>query len=263
MERIFLSRLIIGITIFGLVQSVVGQDSYYVFKKAGSPQFHPNKKVERGAYFQASDAMLLKKKDTVTLVDQKGILYQLHQPRKYGFKDIRNHKFEMEYTSFTLKYLSHVWKQFTGQRKSKQQAGVVYREERDVRMLLPVDSAKVYQSNIWFRWNNKTDSTLVYFFLKDLKSGHLTKVGTPADSLLLHLDNKLLRAGNSYEWAVATESFPPLTSLRFRRLNILKKEDYLKLKDEVAALFITFKILGFKETEIKDALCKDYKFCSF
>ena len=80
--------------------------------------------------------------------------------------------------------------------------------------------------------------------------------------MVLHLDNFLLRPDQNYEWSVSTNAFPNLTELKFNLLEILTKQEYENLKEEVAALIKAFKLLGFSEAEIQEAICIDYKFCS-
>lgn len=263
MERIFFSRLIGTLLCLLLVQITVAQGSYYVFKISGGPFFNSEKVVERGSYFQERDTLKLGNNDYVMLVNQKGELFELVTPNIYTLLDVPNFKLKMEYSSFSKKYFSYIWQQFTNKRKSKQEAGVVYREERNVQRLIPIDSSKVYRSQVWFSWKNNTDKKLMYFFLKDLKTGHMTKIGTFSDSLLLQIDNYLLKPGNLYEWSVAISSFPNLNELEFSTLSVLTKEEYLKIAEEVAILVESFKLLGFTEAEIQQAICESYKFCTF
>lgn len=263
MGRILFSRLIGTLLMVFLAQTTFAQHTYYVFKKSGEPLFDANKNVERGTYFQEQDTLKLRGDDYVMLVNQEGELFELNIPNTYSFKDIFGYKVKMEYTSFTKKYFTYVWRQFTNKRKSKQEAGVVYREGRNIQAKMPVDSAKIYKPNVWFSWDNKTDNSLVYFFLKDLESGHMTKIGTRSDSLLLQIDNNLLKPGNRYEWSVASSSFPNLNELEFNALAVINDEEYLNIKEEVTILIKTFKILGFSKAEIQEAICLDYKFCSF
>lgn len=263
MERIFFSRLIGTFLCMLFTQISVAQSSYYVFKKSGSPFFSSEKEVERGSYFQNGDTLKLANNDYVMLVNQKGELFELETPNIYTLLEVSNFKLKMEYTSFTKKYFSYIWQQFTNKRKSKQEAGVVYREERNVQQLIPIDSAKVYMQEVWFSWKNNTDKELMYFFLKDVETGHMTKIGTFSDSLLLQLDNYLLKPGKEYEWSVAISSFPNLNNLKFSRLTVLNKEEYQKIAEEVAILVKSFKLLGFTETEIQQAICESYKFCTF
>lgn len=263
MGRIFFSRLIGTFLGVFIMQTGFAQNRYYVFKKAGSPFFKTGSEVERGASFQDGDTLQLGNEDYVMLVNQKGELFEIKVANKYTFNEVLNYRLKMEYTSFTKKYFTYVWSQFTNKRKSKQEAGVVYREDRNVQGIMPMDSALVYKPNVWFRWKNKTNNELVYFFLKDLEKNHITKIGTPSDSLLLHIDNYLLSPGKNYQWSVASSSFPNLNDLKFYSLKVLIDDEYAKIEQEIAILIKTFKLLGFSEKEIQKVICIDYKFCYF
>jgi hypothetical protein len=263
MGRIFFSRLI-GFVLCSLIfHSGYGQYSYYVFLKEGNPQFAPKRSVDRGAYFQEKDTLWLKGKDRITLVNQNGELFPLLEPRSYTYKDILKNRLSEEQSSFNKRYFAYVWQQFTNRRKSKQQAGVVYREDGEIIVQSPVDSAKIYQSAIWFHWQNKSPQKMGYFFLKDLQDGHITKIGTTSDSLLLHVDRRLLKNNAHYQWSVAKEPFPDLDNLRYRTIHLLGQADYEQMKNEMLLLLKTFTILGFTEEDIKEAICMDNKFCSW
>ncbi|RKR14651.1 hypothetical protein CLV91_0729 [Maribacter vaceletii] len=261
MERIFLSRLIITIFLFISSNIIFGQHNYYVFKKEGNPYFKENKKVERGEPFLKTDILIVKKKDTVILVNELGEIFKISEPMSYSFSEIKLYKHKLEEDSFTRKYFKYVWKQFTNQNKRKLESGVVYREKRDIKLKYPIDSAKVYSPEVQFSWNNKTESKEVYFFLKDLEANRTIKLRLNGNSIMLYLDNYLLNSNTEYQWWVDTTPFPDLTQIEFHNLNILDKKEYQKLEEETAVLIKTFKILGFTEEEIKEAICVDYKFC--
>ena len=59
-------------------------------------------------------------------------------------------------------------KKFTNQQEIRQRPGVVYREERNIKLLTPIDSIRWNVPDIVFSWKNTTDSTKVYFHLEDL-----------------------------------------------------------------------------------------------
>lgn len=261
MESIFISRVTVALVLTFVSNLLVGQNSYYVFQKEGNPFFNGNKTAERGSPFASSDTLHIAEKDYILLVDKAGELYEMTEPNTYLVADVGNYKRQLEKDSFTKKYFTYVWKQFTNQYKKKQEAGVVYREERIIQMVEPIDSVKLYAPEIRFSWNNKTDTDEVFFMLKDLETNHLTKIGTTGNTLLLHLDNQLLKPGKQYEWALAETSFPNLKELKFRQLNVLTKEANEKLKTELGTLIAAFRLLGFSDFQIKQAICMDYKFC--
>ena len=262
MERIFLPRIIGAVVLCFACSLCFGQRNYYVFKKQGEPVLNTSKILVRGSLFSEADTLYMGTKDYVLLVNELGELFEITQPNKYVYSAIEDFRRRLADDSFTKKYFMYVWKQFTNQTKKKQEAGVVYREERKVKLLSPRDSVKYFSPEVRFTWENTTDQEEVFFFLKDLKTEHLTKIGVTGSTLVLHLDNFLLRPDQTYEWSVSTNAFPNLTELKFNLLEILTKQEYENLKEEVAALIKAFKLLGFSEAEIQEAICIDYKFCS-
>ncbi len=261
MERVFLSRVVGVLALFFSCSISFGQQNYYVFKKRGKPVVHKDKVLDRGSLFLETDTLTMNAQDYVLLVNELGELFEIDKPNKYVFSAIVDYRRKLEADSFTEKYFAYVWEQFTNQTKKKQEAGVVYREERKVSLLSPRDSVKFFAPEVQFLWQNTTEQEGVYFFLRELKTGHLTKIGTTGNSIILHLDNVLLKPGQAYEWSVTTSSFPNLNELKFNLLDIVTKQEYEQLEKEVAALIKVFTLLGFSEAEIQEAICIDYKFC--
>ena len=263
MERIFISRLVGALILCFTCILCYGQDNYYVFKKSGNPTKNTDKILDRGAAFLEADTLNMGKKDHLLLVNELGELFEITIPNNYAYSAIADYQRKLEENSFTKKYFTFVWKQFTNQHKRRQEAGVVYREERKIKLIAPQDSVKLYSPEVHFSWKNNTDKTEQFFFLRDLKSGHLTKIGITGSTIELNLDNLLLKSDQAYEWSVAVSSFPNLNELKFNRLNMLSKADYEKLKKEMTSIIKAFKLLGFSESEILEAICLDYKFCTF
>ncbi|MBO0323533.1 hypothetical protein J0X14_14585 [Muricauda sp. CAU 1633] len=262
MERVLLSRVIIAIGLFISTGPSFGQHGYFVFNKRGVPKINADQLLNRGSLLSEIDTLHLSLNDYVLLFNKTGELFEMDMPNSYLFSAIKDHKKKFESNTMTKKYFAYVWKKFTNQIKSKQDPGVVYREDRFIKLEFPVDSAKVFSPELRFTWNNKTDQEEVFFLLKDLETGHLTKIGTKGNYILLHLDNSLLKVGQSYEWTVATSSFPNLNELKFNQLNVLNKEDFEKLQKEIEAIVKAFRLLGFSEDEIREAICQDFKYCS-
>lgn len=261
MERIFLSRLIWLACIIGFVGTIRAQQGYFVFKKKGRPALNLNTLLERGSQLLQSDTLYLGKEDYVLLVNELGELFEIAKPNRYAFSAISDYRRRLDSDSFTEKYFAYVWKQFTNRIKKKQESGVVYREERNVKLISPMDSVMMFAPELRFAWQNTSDTTALYFFLRDLKTGHLTKIGLSGEHIKLTLDNQLLKSGQSYEWSASTEAFPNLNQLKFNRLTLLTKEEFEQLEKEMDALIKAFILLGFNEAEIQEAICQDYKFC--
>ncbi len=188
MGRLFLSRLGFGILFLMLSNWAVAQDNYYVFKKSGKPFFNMNVSLQRGGVFSDTDTLTLSKQDTVFLINRLGELFELKEPGAYAFSQLPSYRKLSSDDSFTKKYFSYVWKQFTNQQEIRQRPGVVYREKRNIELLSPMDSMRWYVPEIEFSWNNKTDAVITYFHLQDLDSKHFTKIGTTSSSLMLYRD---------------------------------------------------------------------------
>ena len=261
MERIFLSRIVGVLALCFSCSICYGQHNYYVFKKRGKPAANKVEVLDRGSQFLETDTLYLKAQDYVLLVNELGELFEIDKPNTYAFSAIVDYRRKLNADSFTKKYFIYVWEQFTNHAKIKQEAGVVYREERNIKLLSPRDSVKLFAPEVEFSWQNTTDQEGVYFFLRDLKTGHLTKIGLTGNSIILHLDNVLLKPGQAYEWSASTTSFPNLNELKFNLLDMVTKQEFEQLEKEVAALIKAFTLLGFSETEIQEAICIDYKFC--
>jgi hypothetical protein len=154
-----------------------------------------------------------------------------------------------------------VWKQFSNQKEIRQRPGVVYREERTIKLSEPMDSIRFNVPAIEFSWRNNTDISKVYFHLQDLDNNHISKIGTTTNSITLYRDNVLLQSGRSYKWTVTTQAFPDFGKLEFNSFELLTKEAYERLKIKMKTLKKALLVLGFSEEDIKTAICLDYKFC--
>lgn len=262
MGRLFLSRLSLFCIISMLISNCAfAQNTFYIFKKSGQPYFKIDLPVQRGSVFNNSDTLTLSKIDTVLLINNLGELFELNEPRTYVYNTLHKYRKRSNNNSLTSKYFSFVWKQFTNRQKSRQRPGVVYREERDIKLNQPMDSIKWYVPEILFSWQNRTETITTYFHLQNIETKHITKIGTSSDSLILFRDNTILESGNKYQWAVTTEPFPDFNTIRFNNFELLTQEAYLKLKSKMKALKQALGLLGFSEEDIKEVICLDYKFC--
>ncbi|MDO1513064.1 hypothetical protein Q2T41_10390 [Maribacter confluentis] len=261
MGGLFLSRLKYLGVILLLSNWALAQNSYYVYKKSGRPYFTQSMPVKRGLVFKDLDTLTLQKLDTVYLINQLGELYELNKANIYTHNTLQHYKKHEKESSFTIKYFSYVWRQFMNQQENRQRPGVVYREERNIQLISPMDSIKWSVPKIEFTWKNRTDSLTTYFHLQEIETAHITKIGVNANSLMLFRDNLILNPGKSYKWAVTTTAFPDYKNVRFHNFELLTKADYRALEEEMKALTIALQLLGFSEKDIKEAICVDYKFC--
>ncbi|MFD0796009.1 hypothetical protein ACFQZJ_00940 [Maribacter chungangensis] len=262
MGRLFLPRLgFISVVVLLLSSVVTAQDNYFVFHISGKPMLSTQVPVQRGEVFGNLDTYILKQKDTVFLINRSGELFELNKPTSYTYSSISNYKKQFDRKSLSALYFTYVWKQFSNQKENRQRPGVVYREDRNIRLSQPMDSIKLNVPEIEFLWKNNTDVTTVYFHLQDIESNHITKIGTSSSSLILYRDNVILKPGKRYKWAVTTKAFPDFGKVKFHAFEILTKEEYAKLQAKMKALTTALKFLGFSSKDIANALCMDYKYC--
>lgn len=264
MARIFLSRLGFVCTVLLLCSNwALAQNKFYVFKKTGEPFFKIDTPIQRGTVFKNTDTLTLHKLDTVYLINQLGELFELNKPQQYVYSALQKYRKQSDNESFTSKYFSYVWRQFTNQQNTRQQPGVVYREKRGVTLLEPKDSIKMNVPKIEFSWKNSTDSLTTYFHLQDLETKHITKIGTSSNTLILYRDNTVLKPGHRYQWTVSTTPFPDYKNANFNSFKLLTNEAFIELQKEMKTLVYALKMLGFSENDIKEIICLDYKFCDF
>ena len=192
MENIFFSRIIVFTVLCFICQTLCGQEPYYVFKKMGEPAINTNKVLQRGSVFSKTDTLYMGEEDYVLLINKNGTLFEINKPNKYAYSSVFDHRRRLEDDSFTKKYFVYVWKEYTNQLKREREAGVVYREERNVKLESPVDSVKLFSSKVSFFWKNNTDKKKVHFFLRGMETGHLTKLGLTGNNITLYRDNLLL-----------------------------------------------------------------------
>jgi hypothetical protein len=240
---------------------LVGQESYFVFQKSGTPILNTEFSVKRGEIFGRLDTLVIKKSDTVFLINAMGEVFELNSPASYTYGSINNYKKKSDRKSLTIGYFTYVWKQFSNQKESRQRAGVVYREERKITLTKPMDSIQWYVPEIEFSWINNTNSEIVFFHLQQENSEHITKIGTSSNSLILYRDNVILRNGMQYKWAVTKEAFPNFGTIGFKSFKLLTKAQYTEFKAKMKALSKGLELLGFSEKDIRNAICLDYKFC--
>lgn len=262
MGRLFLSCLKLAVLLFFIVSnSATAQKEYFIVEVLGKPLLNKEILKRRGTAFGAMDSLQIQERDTVFLANELGELFELYEPNIYVYKSIESHK-KQSNNSLSRDYFNFIWKEFSNQKKVRQRPGVVYREERNITLKQPVDSARKYGPEILFSWKNKTGNDSVYFHLQELDSKHITKVGTTSTSLKLFRDYVILKPGVHYKWAVTSLAFPDLGKIKFNSFHLLSTEEHLKLKAKMEALTKALRLLGFSENYVKFAVCMDYKFCN-
>lgn len=254
-------RQIIVFTLFFYSIISHAQNNYIVYKQFGTPKLKIKdsiKNINKGSIFSENQELVLTKKDSLLLIDAKGKVYCIKTKGRYTFNQIKKYPVATENTSFTKKYFSYVWKQFTNNNSNKSKVGVVFRNNNII-LLQPSDSVKLFTSEIKFTWASNFSES--YFHLKNTQNNHITKFGVSGNFITLFLDNNLLKSGVNYQWAIADKKFPNLEELEFYNFTLLTTEEYIALKPNIDAFTKDMKNLGFSAIEIKESLCNDYKIC--
>jgi hypothetical protein len=264
MEKLFFSKLTLVLFVFASFKAQ-SQDSYVIFKIVGKPILNSSKQLTKGSILKSNDTITLQGKDSVLIIDDSGELYEVPDstPNKneYAMLEINKYKTSKEVTSFSKKYLSYVWKQFSKKDSTGEHIGVVYRSNLDSIMLKPFDSVKLYLPEVKFSWRPNNTDQPIYFLLKEKGNDFIHKIGVNGNGLVLFVDKKVLVPGKEYLWSISNEKYPNLNNIDFYYFSLLDKNSFENKKSELTNLISDLELLGLSQTEIKDILCKDYKLC--
>jgi hypothetical protein len=237
------------------------QNSLVVFKTEGRPMVKVNdslKTLSKGSAIASNAVITIKDTENLLAIDEHGNCYKTDRIGDYTFADLLNSPVPADNSSFTKKYLTYVWNQFTNQNSAKTKTGVVFRTD-NFTLLQPPDNVKFFVPEINFVWN--IDAEFSYFMLKDLATGHISKFGVSGNSLTLFVDNRLLTKGNTYQWSVSDQKFPDLEQIEYFNFSIITNEEFAALKPELDSFKNDLSAIGFSTEEIKQLLCSDYKIC--
>lgn len=240
------------------------QNEFFVYLLKGEPYIEQNdsiKPIYKGSILSKGAKLIINKKDVVHYIDDKGELYKVSKSGKYKFKDLKKIDTKKNSSSFSKTYLTYLWKQFTNEiANKKNKSGVVYRGDDILLMQTPVDNAKVYASEIRFKWKavlNKTKN--YYFFLKDVETGTVTKFGTPTNELTLFIDNTILKQGKSYQWTITETKYLDLNKAEFYNFKLINTSEFQAFEPKIKELTTFLKSLNLSKKEIKATICEDYK----
>ena len=240
---------------------VHAQNSLVVFKIEGRPMVKVNDSLQtlsKGSAITNGAVITLRESENLLAVDDQGNCYKTNRTGDYTFSELLSAAVPADNSSFTKKYLTYVWNQFTNQNSAKTKTGVVFRNE-NFTLLQPMDSVKFFTPEINFVWN--IDAEVSYFMLKDLTTGHISKFGVSGNSLTLFVDNSILTKGSIYQWTVSDKKFPDLEQIEYFNFSIITNEEFAALKPELDAFKSDLSAIGLSTDEIKQLLCSDYKIC--
>lgn len=265
MEQLYKIKRISFLFIFLGYISTYAQNDFFVYKTEGAPKMMLNdtlRNLTKGTRINNKCSINIKSDDKLLFINEFGQLFKLANAGTYFFKDLKNLNAIKDKSSFTKKYFTYVWKQFTNNTGNKVKTGVVYRTDNIVLMQQPADSIKIYFPEIQFSWNRdeEKDETL-YFILKEKSKNHITKIGTNNTSLTLFIDNQLLKRGKEYQWAVSKTKYPNFEKVKFYSFELLDSKQFKAIQEELSELTKDLEKLGFNSSEIKKMICEDYKVC--
>lgn len=260
MEKL-LSRLGFLLILFPVLSSA--QTKYAVFEVKGAPMHTEASKkatVAKGAVLKTGEVSL-KNEDQLTLLNNKGEVFQLKSPGKYAVSSFEKHKMNEEKEGFSSKYFAYVWREINSAESSKTNTGNIYRDGLLDILISPADSISTYKNKVVFTWSPVEKGSPHYFFLKNKATNAITKMKVEGESLTLFAGGNLLEKGNVYEWGVSDEEYPDFTRIKMNQLNYLDKTAYDTKKAELDSFVKNLRKLGFNEKEITEKLCTFFKFC--
>jgi hypothetical protein len=237
------------------------QENLMVFKVKGSPVLKVNdslKSLSKGSQIPSNAIVSLSSSDDLLLINEKGDCYKINEPREYKFSEVLKNPVAEDNSSFTTKYFTYVWDQFTKKTKSKVKTGVVYRNDNII-LLQPGNNVKIYNPEIKFVWNIDVDDS--FFLLRDVETDHISKFGVAGNYLTLFVDNDFLEKGKAYQWAISDTKFPNLDEVEFYNFSLLTNDEFKVHKADIDLFKKELNTLGLSNDEIKVLFCADYKIC--
>ncbi|GHC55434.1 hypothetical protein [Ulvibacter litoralis] len=260
MEKLFLSVIFVLLV---ATSNQLSAQEYAVFKTKGAPVLaikNTTKPIKKGAVFSEGN-LILKAKDTVILLDTKGLMYQLDQAKKYTVSEVKEYQKDEDKEGLSKKYFSYVWKQINDKNRTKNHTGNVYREGIMDFLITPLDSTAIAANEINFVWNENTEETYTYFFLKNKRNNTMVKIKTEGTSITLYQNNSLLVKGESYAWGIAYEKYPDFNRVKFNSFDYLNQFQEEERSKDYFIVIEELKSNGFSSEEIDESLCEYFQFC--
>ncbi len=268
MENLFkIKRHLLVFTVFIFVtQYAISQQDFFIYKVKGEPYIEVNdsiKTVTKGSILSSNTFLNMNSDDVVHFIDDKGGMYELLNTGTYSYSDLQKIPAIKDNTSFTRKVYSYVWKEFTNNMPTRSnKSGVVYRGDDEILMSYPADSVSVFGGEIRFGWQPKKNKENGYYFmLRDVETGSIITMGTPATSLSLMVDDNLLKTGKQYEWTITETRFPNLKETLFYQFRLLTEDEFKAKQGDIKRINSFLKQLGYNKAEIRETRCQDFKIC--
>ena len=259
-----MGKLSLGLIGCLLTLSAAAQDSLYVFQLTGETMVTVGQRqqaAKKGALLTAASSLNLGNGAALTAIDKLGNTYVAAGPGTVNFGQLASSKGNPTNSSMTAQYLQYVWKEFMGGDKSATVVGTTFRG--DLRMMMPIDSAKVVRSKVQFSWSTDSLVTAYYLFIRNVETGEVSKFETDGSRLALYGENNVFAEGNYFEWTVSTEAFPNLNNLPFYAFELIDRNTYKQLETVHQAFIDDLQALGMNDSEISRALCETFGICRF
>lgn len=268
MENVFkITRKILALAIFFIgFQYGTAQSDFFVYKVSGEPYIEVNdsiKSVTKGSVLNKDTSLTMNRNDIIHFIDEKGDMYELYSTGKFNHADLQKVPILESNTTFMRKMFSYLWKEFTNTMASRNnKSGVVYRGDEIILMRYPADSITVFSGEVHFEWEPIEGKEKDYYFiLRDVESKQLITIATPSTSLGLMVDGNLLQASKTYEWTITETKYPNLKKTPFYSFKLLTQDEFAARQNEIKEISKFLKQIGLSKTEIREAICQDYKIC--
>jgi len=266
MENLFKIKTLLILTLaFTSAQGIQSQNNLFVYKFSGQPVVEVNDSIRpmtKGTVIDESTSLIMNRDDILHFINEQGTLFELISTGRFSQKELLKVPAMQNNSSFSQKTFSYLWKEFTNSialRNNK--SGVVYRGDQ-LNLLWPTNNDAIYTSEIKFDWEPVENKKKPYYFiLRETETGSMTKIGTYTNSVILFVDNALLKNGKNYEWTVVETKFPNLEKLEFNEFMVGTQKEFEDLKAEIGAISRLLNDMGLNNREIKDAMCVDFKKC--
>ena len=261
-----IKRACLSILIFAFTLNLFSQDQFYVNKFEGIPYLEINdsiKPITRGMLIKKEALLTLNNNDVVHFINKEGNEYILDEIGSYSHSKLLEVPVIEATKPYMKTFLSYTWRKFTNRVvDNRSRSGVVFRGDEALLMLYPVDSAKVIGAEVSFKWNKKEGKEKNYYLiLKDINTNKTTILGTPATSLTILVNDSLLKADHSYEWAITENKYQSLKKTTFYSFHLMTEAEFKSLNKDIKPIIAYLKQEGLSRSEIRTTLCEVYKIC--
>jgi len=237
------------------------QDSLCVFNINGSVYAQTAGSllpISKGMFLNKSTKVMLGESSGITAINDEGSAYQIKTAGEYKYASILRQKALKDSEGLSSKYFKFIWNEMAGKGSKETVIGGVFRGE--VLMMSPVDSAKIANSKITFKWQEEIEAEVYYLFIRNVDSDEIIKLATSGTELSIYLDSNI-DIENTIEWSVATTEFPNLKNIPFYTISLIDRNEFYHYLKDFEDLISDLKILGLSKNQIEKTICQTYGIC--